>query len=528
MDTNKQINTKKANLYLRFSDPKQIGNTSIETQEQICRNSCLADGFEVVGVVRNEAISASKNNTERIIDLLDYCKKNKGKFEVLMVYKLDRFARGQEHHHWLRGQLMKLGIILRSATERIDESPSGKLVEGVLAAVNEYDNEVKRERVKLAMWARVEQGLWPWGAPTGYKDFKQIGIKLSPKVKDETCWDIVKTEIFEKYATGVVRKTDIAKALQKRKIKNYKGRIIRFSEQSIDNILNNIFYTGYLVNKEGKLIKGLHQPVIDMALFERCKQVQIGLSNHATQKRQYNHPDFPLRRFVLCGECGKPFTACWAKSGRYPYYYCRNKECPKFSVSIKKADIENEFQAYIKNVKPVDDLVPIFNKIFTKRYEQREKEIKGDYLVKLNGIKLLTDQQNYFVQAGRDKILPPHLVKQNVEDLDQKITIEKIGLTEIHAEELDVNAMLIFARDFIRTIEFTWYYAPIEYKIKLQRAIFPEGLKYHFTGFSNSKISRPFKLISEVVDKNSNVVSHTGLEPFSPITSVFPSVSSSG
>ncbi len=513
MNTTKQNTKMRACLYLRFSDPKQIGNTSFETQEQLCRNACLADGFEVTEVVRNEAVSADKNKTARIIELLDFCKKNKSKFEVLMVFKLDRFARGQEQHHWLRGQLTKLGIILRSATERIDESPSGKLVEGVLAAVNEYDNEVKRERVKLAMWARVEQGLWPWGAPTGYKDVHQAGVKLSPKAKDDNVWEIVKTEIFEKYATGVVRKTDIAKVLQKRKIKNNKGRIIRFSEQSIDNILNNIFYTGYLVNKEGKFIKGLHQPIIDMTLFERCKQVQIGLSNHATQKRQYNHPDFPLRRFVQCGECGKPFTACWAKSGRYPYYYCRNKECPKFSVSVKKADIENEFLSYVKNVKPVDDLVPIFNKVFIRKYEIREKEIKGDYLHKLNEIKLLTDQEDYFVQSGRDKILPPNIVKKNVEDLEQKITIAKIGLTEIHAEELDVNAMLIFARDFIRTIEFTWYYAPIEYKVKLQRAIFPEGLKYHFTGFSNSKISRPFKLINEVVDKNSNVVSREGLEP---------------
>ena len=73
--------------------------------------------------------------------------------------------------------------------------------------------------------------------------------------------------------------------------------------------------------------------------------------------------------------------------------------------------------------------------------------------------------------------------------------------------------MPTFARDFIRTIEYTWYYAPIEYKVKLQRAIFPEGLKYHFTGFSNSKISRPFKLINEVVTKKSNDVNRVGFEP---------------
>ena len=158
---------KKAILYLRFSDTKQYGNTSIDSQEKICRNACEVESYSVVKIIKNEAVSASKTNTQRVAELLEFCKERKGKFDVLMVYKLDRFARSQEQHHWLRGQILKLGVILRSATEKIDESPSGRLVEGVLAAVNEYDNEVKRERVKIAMWSRVEHGLYPWSPPTG-------------------------------------------------------------------------------------------------------------------------------------------------------------------------------------------------------------------------------------------------------------------------------------------------------------------------------------------------------------------------
>ena len=156
------MENKKAILYLRFSDTKQIGNTSIESQESICRNYCLTEGFKVVEIVKNEAVSASQTNVKRVAELLEFCSERKGKFDVLVVFKLDRFARSSEQHHWLRGQLLRMGVILRSSTERIDESPSGKLVEGVLASVNEYDNEVKRERVKLAMWSRVGQGLWPW------------------------------------------------------------------------------------------------------------------------------------------------------------------------------------------------------------------------------------------------------------------------------------------------------------------------------------------------------------------------------
>lgn len=507
-----EVTKKRAILYLRFSDPKQIGNTSIETQEKVCRNACLAEGFEIVEIVKNEAVSANKTNTQRVAELLEFCKKKRGKFDVLMVFKLDRFARGQEQHHWLRGQLLRMDIILRSATERIDESPSGKLVEGVLAAVNEYDNEVKKERVKLAMWARVEQGLWPWGAPTGYKEVREPGIKLLPRIIDETCKDEV-IRIFERYSTGAVNKTDLAKELSKKVIRNFEGKRVKFSKQSIDNILNNIYYTGFLRNKDGRLVPGKHQKLIDISLYEKCQQVQKGLSNHATRKRQHQHPDFPLRRFVLCGHCSQPLTACWAKSGRYPYYYCYNKACQKFSVSIKKVDIETRFKAYISKVKPADDFIPVFNAVFIKRYEQREKEIKGDYLDQLEEIKKLQKDEDYYVQSGKDGILPPHVVKKNVDEVEDKITLAKLRLTEIHTEELDVNALLNFAYDFIRTVENVWYYAPIEYKIKLQRLIFPKGLTYTERGFSNSKISRAFNLISDIATSQSNVVTPLGFEP---------------
>src|SRR3989344_5394659 len=128
---------KKSIIYIRISSDRQIDNTSLDTQEEITRSYCKRELFEVIDIHKHEAVSAKETNEKRVAELLEFVKSKQGKFEVLVVFKLDRFARSQEQHHWLRGQLMKLGVILRSATERIDESPSGRLIEGVLAAVNE-------------------------------------------------------------------------------------------------------------------------------------------------------------------------------------------------------------------------------------------------------------------------------------------------------------------------------------------------------------------------------------------------------
>ena len=489
------LNYMKGIIATRFSDPKQIGGTSTDTQVDVCDRYCRESGIEIIGYHKVEAESAKSSNVARIAELLDFCRKYEGRAKVLVVFKIDRFARDVSQHYYLKTELLKVGISLRSATEPIDDTPQGELMETILAGFAQFDNSVKRERVKLAMWKRVEQGLWPWNPPTGYKPNRIEGIKLTPHVFDETCSDVIKG-IFTKFSTGVVTYSDIAKDLRKRRIKNHRGKVIKFSKQMICWVLNNPYYVGLIKNQEEKLVKGLHEPLIEVSLFEKCKDIQDGVSRHNTRQRVYNNPDFPLRRFAICGECGKPMTACWAKSGTHPYYYCINKSCFRYSKMIKKTDFENLFMEYLKIVKPKEKTIKRFETRFIKRYKERETEIKGDYVRQLNDTSELQKELDWVVDSGRKGILPEHIVKDKVNDLDQKITLAKLQLTEIHTEELNVNALLAYAESFIRTLENSWFDARPNIKLRLQRAIFPEGVTYKENVFSNSRISPAFEIIS--------------------------------
>ena len=60
----------------------------------------------------------------------------------MVVFNLTRFARDKYDHFALRSHLKSLGISLRSATEPIDDTSTGKLMEGVLAAFAQFDNDV--------------------------------------------------------------------------------------------------------------------------------------------------------------------------------------------------------------------------------------------------------------------------------------------------------------------------------------------------------------------------------------------------
>ena len=380
---------KKAIIYLRTSSDRQIDNTSFSTQEDICRSYCQREGFEVVGVQKHEATSAKGTNIHRIAELLEYCKENQGKFEALIVYKLDRFARDAQQHLWLRSEILKLGIVLRSATEKIDETSQGRFLETILAAVAQLDNDVRKERAKISMWRRVEEGLWPWQPPTGYFRPKLIGVRLAVCEWDEPCSQAI-IDIFTFFNTGAYTQAQLASLMRNRKLKNYRGVILNFSKQFINKILNNRFYAGLLMTYEGKIIQGQHKPLISIALWEKSQATLHSRSNNTINKRLYNNPDFTLRRFTLCKYCNKPMTAGWAKGngGMYAKYYCHNKICQKYSKTISKKNFEDWFFAYLKQVKVKEEYVELFHQVFIKRYEERIHEIKGDYLRKLEEIQL--------------------------------------------------------------------------------------------------------------------------------------------
>jgi hypothetical protein len=79
-----------------------------------------------------------------------------------------RFARDKYDHFALRSHLQSLGISLRSATEPIDDTSTGKLMEGVLAEFAQFDNDCRSDRTRAGMKAALELGRWTFLAPIGY------------------------------------------------------------------------------------------------------------------------------------------------------------------------------------------------------------------------------------------------------------------------------------------------------------------------------------------------------------------------
>jgi DNA invertase Pin-like site-specific DNA recombinase len=110
-----------------------------------CEEYCRRQGYEILERFHEEGESAKTTDRSQLQALLKYCGTHKGKVHFVAVYNLTRFAREKYDHFALHAHLKSLGISLRSATEPIDDTSTGKLMEGVLAAFAQFDNDVRSE-----------------------------------------------------------------------------------------------------------------------------------------------------------------------------------------------------------------------------------------------------------------------------------------------------------------------------------------------------------------------------------------------
>jgi len=186
-------------VYVRVSTKEQTENLSLPTQLRACEEYCKREGFEVLERFKEEGESAKTTERTELQKLLKYCRTHKGKVHFVVVYNLTRFAREKYDHFALRAHLKSLGISLRSATEPIDDTSTGKLMEGVLAAFAQFDNDVRSERTRAGMRAALELGRWTFPAPLGYLNApKWSGKSLIP---DPERAPLVR-QMFEDYASG--------------------------------------------------------------------------------------------------------------------------------------------------------------------------------------------------------------------------------------------------------------------------------------------------------------------------------------
>jgi site-specific DNA recombinase len=242
----------RAVVYVRVSDSRQVDNTSLDAQERICRSWCQTNGLEVDQVFTDAGESAKTADRTEFKRMFAYLKRMRGSVKYLVVYKMDRFSRSVDDTAIYSMLAESLGIRVRSATENLTETPSGRAMRGILAVMSQLDNETRAERSLNGMKSRVLSGRWCWTAPIGYLSG---GKRRTSLVPDPECAPLIK-QLFDLVASrrfGLKEALDEVTAMG---LRNKKGK--RLPPETLGHVLRNPIYTGWIRVKKWD---GLYQVI---------------------------------------------------------------------------------------------------------------------------------------------------------------------------------------------------------------------------------------------------------------------------
>ncbi len=491
-------------IYTRVSTEEQARNGfSLSKQEFECKNFAKREGYNILKIFKEEGASAKSTNRPQLQNLIKYCIENKKNVDCIIVWRFDRFTRKLEDQIELFSRLQKYGITVISATENNEQNATGNLMRNIIGSFAQYENDVKSERVKAGMQQAFLEGNWLWKAPIGYK---MIDRKLYP---DEEKSPIIK-KLFEDFATGMYRQTDLLKYLKENGIK--------ISANSLCELLRKPIYCGYLVNKKysDKPVKAKFEPIIDEQTFYAVQAVLKGNKSQAVPHLRQN-PIFPLKQFVTCPYCNQPLTGDTPhgrKGQKYYYYRCYNKDCIA-RFNIPKEKLENKFVEYLSKIKPERSLLKLFKAIMKDVYDKSTQEARKSYET--------LNRQLETVSNNKSKLLDL-LIAEKISSDDYKMKSEqyedieadlksKIAINNIPKN--DFNECLEYACNILDNLDTFWLNSKIDIKERLQKIIFPKGLKYESGVFRNSGISSLFNIIGTLSVPSINMVPPSEFESLS-------------
>lgn len=138
----------KAAIYARVSTIAHGQDPAVQTRE--IREYCERRGWEVFGEYVDVGISGAKDSRPELNRLV--ADAHLRRFDAVIVWKFDRFARSVSHLLRALETFKSLGIEFVSLSEQMDTStPTGKMVFTVLGAVAELERSLIAERVRAGL-----------------------------------------------------------------------------------------------------------------------------------------------------------------------------------------------------------------------------------------------------------------------------------------------------------------------------------------------------------------------------------------
>lgn len=415
-------------IYARYSSDNQR-EESIEGQIRECTAFAEKNGITILRHYIDRAFSAKTDNRPEFQNMI----RDSGKrlFDVVLVWKLDRFARNRYDSARYKATLKKNGVKVVSATEIISDGAEGIILESVLEGYAEYysadlSEKVIRGMTENALKCKYNGGTLPLGYLVDNEQFFQIDPLTAPFV----------LEAFKRYDEGATM-TQIRDWLNEHGMKNNRGLPLNYN--SVQHLLHNRRYIGEYVYRDIVVSNGI-PAIVPQDLFDRVQEKLE--KNKKAPARHKAEDDYLLTTKLFCGYCGAYMCgeSGTSRTGKVHHYYkCvsvkkKRKICHK--KPVKKEWIEDLVVEWTMKMlmddRSIEAIVSMVTDLQEREnvnlplYEQQLRETNTAIQNLLNAI-----QQGILTKSTKNRLEELEAAK---EDLETKIACEKLAKPKISAE----------------------------------------------------------------------------------------------
>lgn len=429
----------KAVIYARYSSDNQR-EESIEGQVRECQSFAERKGYSVIRTYIDRALSGTRaDNRPEFQQMIS--DSTLREFQYVIVWKIDRFSRDKFDSVKYKYALKSSGVSVISATEPIDGSPEGQMMESVFEGISVYYIKDLAQKTSRGMTENAIKGKFNGGTLTfGYTIDENHHFQLDPVNAP------IVLDVFTRYSDGETIRSildDISSKMSNN------GR--KFTYHFLNWMLNNRRYLGEYKFQDTVNNEAI-PPIISQELFDKC-QHRLNVNKHKAGSFKKNKEKYLLTGKIFCGICGATISGI-SGTGKcksiYRYYKCMNVKKHKCNKKpVQKELIENivlnaamdifKDKALIRKIsKACFDLQSKESPMLPalkRRLRENQKEIKNLMNAIKAGIVLKT------TKAELEKL------ESEQEQLETNIAMEKLVKPVIPQEKIQVWLMKFAASD---------------------------------------------------------------------------------
>ncbi|GAA1417805.1 hypothetical protein GCM10009640_02500 [Agrococcus citreus] len=391
--------------------------------------------------------SARKADRPELLRMIHYVTKHKTNYCI--VHKVDRLARNRADDVTIHLALKDAGVTLVSATENIDETPSGMLLHGIMSSIAEFYSRNLATEVVKGLSQKAAQGGTVTKAPIGYRNVgvrDEFGREVRTVETDGERAPLVRWA-FQVFASGdwttsQLHRELVARGLTSAATPRRPSRPI--AKSSVHRMLTNPYYKGS-VRYQGVAYAGVHEAIVPNEVWD---QVQTVLGTHRSAADATQVHEHYLKGTVFCGQCGSRLLVCNAKSSQgtiYPYFVCASRhggrgDCTRQAMLIEH--VERLVERFYARVQISSETMQALSSMLHAKFDQMMSEGAAELADLATRRTQLEGEQQKLLQAHYAGAIPLDLLKKEQDRITASLETIAHRIAAHHGHYAEARANL--------------------------------------------------------------------------------------